>query len=64
MTIFNSPNDIQLEVNSIWRDVGMYIIATLTVILFGFIGTLTMVSAIVMLAEYVLLVLIVYYQDK
>lgn len=53
-----------MEANSIYRDIGMYIVATLTVIVFGFMGTLTTVSACVMLAEYVLLVLIVWYQDK
>ena len=64
MTIFNSSEDIQLEANSIWRDVGIYIIATLTVILFGIIGSLTYISAIILLGEYILLVLIVFYQDR
>lgn len=45
---------------TIKRDIGMYIVATLSVILFGFIGKLSVVSACVMLAEYALLVIIVY----
>jgi Ca2+/Na+ antiporter len=61
MTINNSPNDIQLEPNSIWRDVGFYILATLSVIGFAVIGELTPVSACIMLGEYVLLVLLVWW---
>lgn len=64
MTINNSTSDIQLQPNSIWRDVGIYIIATLTVIVFGVIGELNTVSAVVMLLEYVLLVAIVWYQER
>ena len=64
MTIYNSTEDIQLEANSIWRDVGMYIVATLTVIVFGIIGSLTTISAIILLCEYFLLVFIVWYQDR
>jgi sodium/potassium/calcium exchanger 6 len=64
MTIFSSPNDIQLEANSIWRDVGFYILSTLVIIVFGVIGELTTMSAITMLACYCLLVVIVYIQEK
>lgn len=49
MTIFNSPEDIQLEPSSIWRDVGFYILATVSVVIFGFIGELTTLSAFIML---------------
>jgi Ca2+/Na+ antiporter len=49
---------------SIWRDVGIYIIATLSVITFGFIGELSSISAGVMLFEYSMLVLIVYVDEK
>ena len=64
MTIMNSPGDIQLEPNSIWRDVGFYIVATISVIVFAFIGELTVVSACVMLAEYLCLVILVYWQER
>jgi Ca2+/Na+ antiporter len=64
LTIFNSTTDIQLEATSIWRDIGMYIVATLSVITFALIGKLTTVSACIMLLEYVALVLIVYFQDR
>jgi Ca2+/Na+ antiporter len=49
LTIFKSNEKIQLEASSIYRDVGMYIVATLSVILFGLIGELTYISAILML---------------
>jgi Ca2+/Na+ antiporter len=58
-TIFSSPKDIQLEANSIYRDIGIYIIATSTVIVFGIIGELSVTSAYIMLAEYLMLVLVV-----
>lgn len=64
MTINNSPDDIQLEANSIWRDVGFYILATLSVIFFAFLGELTPVSACFMLGQYVLLVILVWYQSR
>lgn len=61
MTIMSSPNEIQLEPNSIWRDIGFFILATITVIIFAFIGELTVVSALVMLGEYFILVILVWF---
>ena len=49
---------------SIWRDVGIYIVATVSVIVFGLIGELSSISAGVMLFEYAMLVLIVYVDEK
>lgn len=63
MTIKNSKEDIQLEPASIWRDVGFYIIATLSVIIFAIIGDLSTISAIIMLLEYAMLVLLVGLQE-
>ena len=62
MTILNSSEDIQLEPSSIWRDVGIYIIATISVLVFGFIGKLDVYSAVIMLCEYLLLVVVVWCQ--
>lgn len=59
LTIKNSKEDIQLEPSSIWRDVGFYILATLSVVLFAVIGELTILTAIIMLLEYVLMVVVV-----
>jgi Ca2+/Na+ antiporter len=64
LTIQSSASDIQLEPMSIWRDVGIYIVATVSVIVFGLIGELTSISAAVMLCEYAMLVLIVYVDEK
>lgn len=63
MTIRNSKENIQLEPASIWRDVGFYIIATISVIVFAIIGNLSIISAIIMLTEYALLVLVVGLQE-
>ncbi len=64
MTIFNATEDIQLEPSAIWRDVGIYIIATLTIIIFGIIGELSTLSALVMLGEYLMLVFIVWWTER
>ena len=64
MTIFNASEDIQLEPSAIWRDVGMYIIATISVIIFGVIGELSSLSAMIMLGEYFLLVFIVWWMER
>jgi sodium/potassium/calcium exchanger 6 len=63
-TIRNTTIEIQLEPSSIYRDVGFYIVATLLTIIFGIIGKLTILSAILMLALYLLLVVVVYIQEK
>lgn len=64
MTISNSPENIQLEPNTIWRDVGFYIISTVVIIIFGFIGELTILSSISLLLLYILMVFIVWFQER
>ena len=43
LTIRNSPEDIRVEAATFYRDIGMYIFATLTTILFAAIGKITIV---------------------
>ena len=64
ITIFLSETDIQLEPSSIWRDVGLYIIATLTILVFAMIGTLTWVSAVILILQYIMLIVIVIVQER
>lgn len=64
MTIYLSPKDIQLDRNVIWRDVGFYILSTLVIIGFGLYGELSIISAITLLSMYVLMVIVVYIQEK
>ena len=64
ISILNSSGDIQLSSMTIKRDIGIYIIATISMIVFGFIGELSVASACVMLAEYLFLVLVVYCQES
>ena len=64
MTINNSKTDIKVEFNTLWRDVGFYIISTVVIIVFAIIGELTMVSCSIMLGIYVLLVLVVWVQER
>lgn len=49
---------------SIYRDVGLYIVATLTTLAFAIVGELTWYSSVIFLCIYLLLVIIVYIQDK
>ena len=46
LTIRNSPDDIKVEAATFYRDIGMYIIATLTTIAFAAIGKITFVNFI------------------
>ena len=48
-TIFLSKEDIQLEPSSIWRDVGLYILATLTIVVFAIVGTLSWISSLILI---------------
>lgn len=64
MTINNSKTDIKVEFNTLWRDVGFYIISTVVIIVFAFIGELTIVSCFIMLGIYVLLVVVVWVQER
>jgi len=48
----------------IWRDVGLYIIASLTIIIFGAIGTLGLVAAIILLCLYGIFVISTYIIGK
>lgn len=64
ITILISPVKIQLTPASIWRDVGLYIVAGLLVVVFGLIGSLSWWSSVLMLLLYFTLVLIVYVQEK
>ena len=43
LTIRNSPEEIRVEASTFYRDIGMYIFATLTTIVFAAIGKITIV---------------------
>jgi sodium/potassium/calcium exchanger 6 len=65
LTILNSGDaGVQLAAPSIWRDVGLYIVATLTIIIFGAIGELGVVAAIILLCLYAVLVIATYILEK
>jgi sodium/potassium/calcium exchanger 6 len=51
--IFKAPADIKFESSIIYRDIGVYIIATASTFLFAYLGTIEVYSAILMLAIYV-----------
>lgn len=63
LTITNS-HQVQLEPALVWRDLGCYILATVTVVGFSFIGELSCVSAVVLLSEYALLVVLVLVMER
>jgi Ca2+/Na+ antiporter len=64
ITIKNVGSSVQLEATLFWRDIGFYVIATTGIIVFGLIGKLTYISAILMLLLYVALVLVVSLTDN
>lgn len=64
VTILVSPVEIQLTAASFWRDIGLYIVAGLMIIAFGIYGELTWWSSILMLLLYLVLVLVVFLQEK
>jgi solute carrier family 24 (sodium/potassium/calcium exchanger), member 6 len=59
ITILRSKSTIVVEKSTIYRDVGLYIVATLMMFLFAALKSLSLFSAITMLALYILLVAIV-----
>lgn len=64
LTIRNSPQEIRVDASTFYRDIGMYIVATVTTIVFAWIGELTITTSIIFLLEYAGLVVIVYFQDR
>lgn len=51
--IFQAPTSIEFESSIIYRDIGVYIIATASTFLFAYLGTIEVYSAVLMLAIYV-----------
>ena len=64
LTIFDSKEDIQLNKNTVYRDIGFYILSTFNMVVFGIIGELTVITSLILLIQYVILVVIVYYTDS
>lgn len=65
LTILNSGDlGVQLAAPSIWRDVGLYVVATLSIIIFGAIGTLGLVASIILLCLYGVLVIATFIIEK
>ena len=58
LTIRNSPQEIRVDASTFYRDIGMYIVATVTTIVFAWIGELTITTSIIFL------LVIVYFQDR
>lgn len=63
-TIDSSSTNIKINKNTIYRDIGMYIIATITTIIFAITEKLTVATSLIFLGLYLTLVLIVYIQDR
>ena len=58
-TINTSPNPIELHKSAIYRDVGLYIAATVLTLIFAAMEILTILTSLLFLCLYVLLVVIV-----
>lgn len=63
-TIKNSKEPIQMEKIAIYRDLGLYIVATLITLLFGYLQVLNVLTSCIFLALYVILVLIVFIHER
>ena len=64
LTIFNSPKDIKINKSLIYRDITIYLFASLMIILIGIYGKLTVFNTTMLLVLYIILVVIVIVQDK
>lgn len=58
-TIENSPSDIIVESEILWRDIGFYLIAVIVTILLGISGKITVWDSLLLLFIYVAYVLVV-----
>ena len=62
--IFQSSEPMIYDKSIIHRDIGVYIVSTITIIIFGIVAQITWYEACILLALYVVLVLIVVIQEK
>jgi Ca2+/Na+ antiporter len=66
LVILKSPNSVSIQINKsiIFRDVGFYFVATIAVLIFATMGEIYLASVICLFALYILLVVIVYFQER
>jgi len=64
LTILSSPIPIVVDKSTIYRDIGFYILSTLVTIWFATLGYIYWWCALIFLIIYVLLVIVVFIQDK
>ena len=62
--IFQSEETIVFDKMIIYRDIGIYLLATIVTIVFAVIGSITWISSVILLLIYVLLVLVVVVEEK
>ncbi|CAD8144515.1 unnamed protein product [Paramecium octaurelia] len=64
ITIINSQSYIVMKSYFIWRDILFYIVATIIVIIYGIVGGFSLIDSAFLLLIYIILVIIVLFQDK
>ena len=62
--ILQSETDIVFDKMIIFRDIGIYLLATILTIVFAFVGKITWWMSLILLSLYVVLVLVVVIEDK
>lgn len=64
LTILNAPKDkpIVVDKNTIYRDIGFYILSSIVTIIFAVVGKIYWYSAVIFLAIYLAMVMVVYIQ--
>jgi len=63
-TIQNSPVDIVIESEILWRDIGFYFVSVMVTIYLGINGEITTWDAVLLLMLYVIYVFVVVFQKK
>ena len=63
VSIIKSKGDIKIQSSIIYRDVGIYIIATLSTLVFAIVGKITWISSVFMLLIYVFMVAVVLVEE-
>ena len=64
LTILSSPIAIVVDKSTIYRDVGFYLLSTLVTLWFAVLGKIYWWCALIFLVIYVMLVIVVFIQDK
>ena len=64
LIVKSSKGPIKLEPTALWRNVGFQVISIFVIMFFGVVGEISVFSAIMLFVLYLLLIALVYVQEK